>query len=114
MLKAWNDFAKKISEESPRISNTLSFSLPELSEDKSVTLRLDNSSLREIFDQNFKFRLEHYLHDTLQNGQITINTIVEATERTDILYTDEQKFNHLSAKNAALKDLKKTFNLDFE
>lgn len=114
LLRAWNDFAKKISEESPRISNTLSFSVPELSDDKSVTLRLENSSLREIFDQSFKYRLEHYLHETLQNGNITINTRVEATERTDILYTDEQKFNHLSAKNPALKDLKRTFNLDFE
>jgi hypothetical protein len=39
---------------------------------------------------------------------------VEATERGEILYSDEQKFNHLASKNPALKDLKKTFNLDFE
>jgi hypothetical protein len=39
---------------------------------------------------------------------------VEATERGEILYSSEQKFNHLAARNPALKELKKTFNLDFE
>jgi len=39
---------------------------------------------------------------------------VETTERGEILYSPEQKFNHLVSKNPSLKDLKKTFNLDFE
>jgi len=114
LKKALIDFADKISEESPRMSNTLYASNPELSDDKLVTLRLENSSLREIFDDDFKIRLEHYLRDTLKNANITINAIVEASEKVDILYTDEQKLNHLISKNPALKDLKRTLNLDFE
>lgn len=114
LREAWNRFAEDIKEESPRISVTLSAVTPELLPDNTVMLKLDNLTLREAFDSNFKPRLEGHLRRTLQNGSLTLLTMVEATERGEILYSPEQKFNHLAARNPALKDLKKTFNLDFE
>jgi DNA polymerase III subunit gamma/tau len=114
LADAWNEFAVKVKEESPRISVTLSSVTPELLPDKTVILKLDNSALKESFDHNFRARLEHYLRETLQSSAVNLKTIVEATERGEILYSNEQKFNHLASKNPALKDLKKTFNLDFE
>lgn len=114
MKKAWNSFANGIKEESPRISVTLSSVTPELHEDKTIVLKLDNSTLKEAFDHNFRARLENHLRTELQNSLLKLETTVEATERGEILYSDEQKFNHLASKNPALKDLKKTFNLDFE
>lgn len=114
LMGAWVTFASEIKEESPRISVTLSSVSPELLSDGTVILRLDNTTLREAFDQNFKARLEGHLRRTLQNGTLKLQTIVESTERGEILYSPEQKFNHLAARNPALKDLKKTFNLDFE
>jgi DNA polymerase-3 subunit gamma/tau len=114
LLKAWVSFATEVQEESPRIAVTLSSVSPELLPDRTVVLRLDNSALKEAFDHNFKPRMEGHLRRTLQNSQISLQTIVEATERGEILYSPEQKFNHLAAGNPALKDLKKTFNLDFE
>jgi DNA polymerase-3 subunit gamma/tau len=87
---------------------------PDLLADNTVELKLDNTALRELFDHNFRARLEHYLRETLQNSSLSLRTTVGATERGEILYSDEQKFNHLASKNPALKDLKKTFNLDFE
>jgi DNA polymerase III subunit gamma/tau len=114
LLKAWSLFAEKINEESPRISNSLSASTPEIAADKSINLKLDNSALKETFDHNFKNKLEHYLRQTLKNSTISINTIVEITERNDILYTDEQKLNYIASKNPAIRELKKTLNLDFE
>ncbi|MCU0377023.1 MAG: DNA polymerase III subunit gamma/tau [Bacteroidales bacterium] len=114
LYDAWNSFALAIKEESPRISVTLSAVTPELLPDKTVILKLDNSALKEAFDHNFRARLEHHLRDTLMNGSVKLQTTVEATERGDILYSVDQKFNHLASKNPALKELKKTFNLDFE
>ena len=111
---AWNSFAAAIKEESPRIAVTLSAVTPELLPDKTVILRLDNSALKESFDHNFKARLENHLRDTLVNSSLKLQTTVEATERGDILYSVDQKFNHLASKNPALRELKKTFNLDFE
>lgn len=111
---AWNSFASEIKEESPRISVTLSSVSPELLPDCTILLKLDNLTLREAFDHNFKPRLEGHLRRTLNNGSIKLQTMVETTERGEILYSPEQKFNHLAARNPALKDLKKTFNLDFE
>jgi hypothetical protein len=43
---------------------------------------------------------------------IDIETIVDLTEKNDILYSDEQKYNYLFNKYPILKDMKKTFNLD--
>lgn len=111
---AWNGFAAEIKEESPRISVTLTSVTPELLPDRTVLLKLDNLTLKEAFDSNFKPRLEGHLRRTLQNGSLRLQTTVEATERGEILYSPEQKFNHLAARNPALKELKKTFNLDFE
>ncbi|MCU0458653.1 MAG: DNA polymerase III subunit gamma/tau [Bacteroidales bacterium] len=111
---AWNSFASEIKDESPRISVTLSSVSPELLPDNTILLKLDNLTLREAFDHNFKPRLEGHLRRTLNNGSIKLQTMVETTERGEILYSPEQKFNHLAARNPALKDLKKTFNLDFE
>lgn len=111
---AWNTFAGNIKEESPRISITLTAIRPELLPDRTIVLKLDNSALKETFDHSFKARLEHHLRDTLGNSHIRLTTVVEATERGEILYSPDQKFNHLASKNPALKDLKKTFNLDFE
>ncbi len=114
LSEAWRAFALQVKEESPRISVTLSSATPDLLPDNIVILRLDNTALKELFDHSFRARLEHHLRETLQNSSLSLQTTVGATERGEILYSDEQKFNHLAAKNPALKDLKKTFNLDFE
>jgi DNA polymerase-3 subunit gamma/tau len=114
LAEAWNIFAAEVKEESPRISVTLLSVSPELLPDRTIILKLDNSTLREAFDSNFKSRLEGHLRRSLENSQLKLQTTVESTERGEILYSPEQKFNHLAAKNPALKDLKKTFNLDFE
>ena len=114
LRNAWNSFAEDIKEESPRISVTLTAVTPELLPDRTIHLKLDNLILKETFDNNFKPRLEGHLRRTLGNGTIRLQTTVEATERGEILYSSEQKFNHLAARNPALKELKKTFNLDFE
>ncbi len=114
LKEAWNTFAADIKDESPRISVTLAAVTPDLHEDKSVVLKLDNSALKETFDHNFRARLENHLRTSLQNSTVTLSTTVEATERGEILYSPDQKFNHLASKNPALKELKKTFNLDYE
>jgi len=112
--EVWASFAEEIREESPRISVTLSSVTPELLADKTILLKLDNLTLKESFDDNFRQRLEGHLRRALRNGSIRLQTIVEATDRGEILYSPEQKFNHLAEKNPALRELKRTFNLDFE
>lgn len=114
LLASWSSFANTVKEESPRISITLLSVTPGILPDKSIELKLDNSALKETFDHNYKSKLENHLRESLRNAGIKITTIVESTERGDILYSVDQKFNHLASKNPAIKDLKKTFNLDFE
>jgi DNA polymerase-3 subunit gamma/tau len=114
LKEAWNAFAADIKDESPRISVTLAALTPELREDKSIVLKLDNSALKETFDHSFRARLENHLRTSLQNSTLKLSTTVETTERGEILYSPDQKFNHMASKNPALKELKKSFNLDYE
>ena len=114
LFEAWNGFAEEIKSESPRVAVTLTSVPPQLQDDRSIILKLDNSALKETFDHKYKPRLEEYLRRSLRNNSIKITTTVEATERGEILYSAQQKFNHLAEKNPALKELKKSFNLDFE
>ena len=114
LKEAWNLFAAEVKEASPRISVTLSSVSPVLLPDKTIVLKLDNSTLKETFDHNFRARLENHLRISLHNSSVRLQTTVEATERGEILYSSEQKFNHLATKNPSLKELKKTFNLDFD
>ena len=114
LKEAWNLFAAGVKETSPRISVTLSSVSPVLLPDKTIVLKLDNSTLKETFDHNFRARLENHLRISLHNSSVRLQTTVEATERGEILYSSEQKFNHLATKNPSLKELKKTFNLDFD
>ncbi len=111
---AWISFAEEIMEESPRIANALRSVRPEAEPDGTIQVRLDNLTLKETIDQTFRQPLENHLRQSLENGYIKLKTTVEPTERNEILYSPEQKFNHLAARNPSLKELKRTFNLDFE
>ncbi len=114
LSEVWSSFAEEIKEESPRISVTLLSLKPGAEADGTIILRLDNLALKETFDHNFRQRLEEHLRKRLNNGSVRLQTVVESTDRGEVLYSDEQKFNHLAAQNPSLRDLKKRFNLDFE
>ena len=45
-------------------------------------------------------------------SELEIETNIDVSETNELLYSDEQKLNHLQNKYPVLKDFKKTFNLD--
>jgi DNA polymerase III subunit gamma/tau len=113
--EAWAKFAATLKNESPRISTQLSAVSPQIGENNLILVRLSNSALREEFDRKFKTSLTLYLSKLFGLNSIEIqSTVEEATHEDPVYYTDEQKYAHLAAKNPALKDLRRTFNLDFE
>jgi hypothetical protein len=76
---------------------------------------MSNAALREEFDRKYKTSLTIYLSQLFDTNSIEIQSSVEEAGHEDpVYYTDEQKYAHLSAKNPVLKDLRRTFNLDFE
>lgn len=114
LQSAWLDFADTIKNDGPRIAGMVNTIKPELGENQKITMHLNNEAIKETFVLTYKPRLQNFLAEKLNHRNIKIEVAVDISESNDILYTPEQKFNHLVAKYPALKDLKKSFNLDFD
>ena len=86
----------------------------ELHPDGPITLHLSNSAQRDSFNQTYKPILSQFLEKRFRVENIEIESVVDLSESESIIYSDEQKYNHLSTKYPALKEIRKAFNLDFE
>jgi DNA polymerase-3 subunit gamma/tau len=115
LLEKWNEYADQIKEEKPRMSSTLKHHLPLLGDALQIEVIFSNSSQFEDFNRDIKQDLVSYLEDALQNTQFRIIPVVQVAEsRENILYTSEEKYDHMVKKNPSLGKLKERFNLDFE
>jgi DNA polymerase-3 subunit gamma/tau len=114
LLSAWSEFADMIKSDGPRIAGMVNTIKPELDSGNKITMHLNNEALKETFIQSYKPKLINFLSDKLENNGIEIEVVVDLVESNDILYTTEQKFNYMAEKYPVLKDLKKSFNLDFD
>ncbi|MBG0859789.1 MAG: DNA polymerase III subunit gamma/tau, partial [Bacteroidales bacterium] len=68
---------------------------------------------RDLFVQNYRQKLITFLSKRFNVDDLYIETNINLSEKDEILYTDEQKYNYLVTKYPALKEFKKSFNLDF-
>jgi hypothetical protein len=84
----------------------------EINEDAGITIHLSNAAQKDLFVLNYKPRLSAFLQKRFKPDEIEILTTVDLSENNGIIYSDEQKYNHLVSKYPGLKDFKKAFNLD--
>ena len=115
LFEKWNEYADQIKEDKPRMSSSLKHHLPSLGDALQIEVIFSNSSQIEEFNRDIKHDLVSYLEDTLQNTQFKIIPVVQEVEGNDnLLYTSEEKYDHMIKKNPNLGKLKERFNLDFE
>jgi DNA polymerase-3 subunit gamma/tau len=112
--KAWSDFAEEVKADGPRIISMFKSIKPEIHADKSITIHLNNAAQRDLFVQNYKQKLVNWLDSRFDMSGISVEAIVDQAETDGIIYSDEQKYNYLISKFPAVKEARKTFNLDFE
>ena len=112
--KAWTDFADVVKSDGPRIISMFKSIKPEIHPDKTITLHLSNAAQRDLFVQNYKQKLVNWLENRFDMSGIPVEAIVDMAETDGIIYSDEQKYNHLISKYPAVKEARKMFNLDFE
>lgn len=110
--KAWKEFTDSLKGEGPRVASMLKSVKTEINDDAGISIHLSNAALKDLFVLNYKPRLSAFLQRKFKQGDIEIITMVDLSESSDIIYSDEQKFNHLVSKYPGLKDFKKAFNLD--
>jgi DNA polymerase-3 subunit gamma/tau len=109
---AWLEFTDQLKGEGPRIVSMFKSIRPELENDQTLKIHLSNAAQKDIFILNYKQKLINFLESRFILSDIDIETTVDLSETSEILYSDEQKLNHLINKYPILKDMKKTFNLD--
>jgi DNA polymerase-3 subunit gamma/tau len=110
---AWEEFRDHLIGEGPRIISMFKSIRPEMENEQLVRIHLTNAAQRDLFVQNYRQKLITFLRNKFTVDDLDIETNVDLSEKDEILYTDEQKYNYLVTKYPVLKEFKKSFNLDF-
>jgi len=110
--EAWKRFIEDQQGDGPRIVSMFKSIQPEMEDEHTIRIHLSNAAQKDLFVQNYKPKLMNFIESRFIVHEIDIDTAVDLAEAEELLYTDEQKYNYLQNKYPALKDFKKSFNLD--
>lgn len=110
--EAWKEFTEQLNGEGTRIVAMFNSIKPEFENTGNIKIHLHNATQKDTFILNYKQRLINFLENRFIIQELDIETIVEQSEKENVLYTDEQKSGFLLNKYPSLKEMKKTFNLD--
>ncbi len=115
LTEKWNKYAGKFENEEKRKFRILNSAKLVLNSDFTVEFTAANQIQKETFETDIHSEIIVYLRKELQNNKITLNvTTEELTEDKKIIYSDNEKYNHLAKKNPKLNDMKNMFKLDFQ
>ena len=109
---AWKDFQKFLIKKGEKsIASILATDIPTLQENFHIQFILPNKLMEDQLKQ-VKSKLIKFIRESLNNYGISLNIVVNETIQKKFAYTPQEKYNKLLEKNAFLKDLKDTFQLD--
>jgi DNA polymerase-3 subunit gamma/tau len=112
--EAWAEFTGQLDGDGTRIVSMFKTMKPEFENANTVKIHLNNADQKDTFILNYKQRLVNFLERKFVLTDFEIETVVDIAESNEVLYTDEQKSNFLLNKYPALREMKKTFNLDIQ
>lgn len=111
---AFSEFTEEVKDDGPRVASMFKSVKPEVHPDNKITLHMSNVDQSDLFTRNYKQRLLAFLEKRFGDPEITIEAKVDMSENNGIIYSDEQKYNFLVSRYPSLKEIRKTFNLDFD
>ena len=111
---AFSEFTEEVKDDGPRVASMFKSVKPEVHPDNKITLHMSNVDQSDLFIRNYKQRLLTFLEKRFADPNITIEAKVDMSETNGIIYSDEQKYNFLVSRYPSLKEIRKTFNLDFD
>jgi DNA polymerase-3 subunit gamma/tau len=109
---AWKEFTEHLKGDGTRIVSMFKTIVPELENEQTVKIHLSNAAQKDTFILNYKPKLLSFLESRFLVDDLDIETIIDVSEASEVLYSDEQKLSYLINKYPILKEMKKTFNLD--
>ena len=112
LLKEWNGLISFFREKG---KSNLSIALdgydPKLIEPNIIEISLSNAAQREIILEE-KYDILEYLRNKLENDMVEIKTNIVEGEKSNIPYTNKDKFNKMLEENPQLENLRIKLGLD--
>ena len=109
---AWDGFTKKM-EAASRHQELIILKEQYSLNGSDITLAIANEALVPSFEK-VKVELLTALRNSLENDTITLQSKVVQVDKSKMLYTDQEKFEHMKKKYPALRDLQEKLGLDPE
>lgn len=113
LQRTWHAFARLRKQQFDSMSEALIFNREITLDGTTVHIALDNNIQANLM-VDLKPELLAYLRDQLQNKQIQVEHRVVVPDTKKMIYTPQDRFNYLAAKNPALLDLRNALNLDVD
>jgi DNA polymerase-3 subunit gamma/tau len=110
--KVWESFKRDREKEDNQLE-LLILKEPYKLNENIVTVSISNGASEASFER-FRGDLLIAIRDGLKNDSIQLKSETIEIEREKMLYTDQEKFEHLKKKYPALKDLQERLGLDPE
>ena len=112
MLLVWKDVVKLVKQQGKsNLGISLSTFPPVLKDNFKIELPLSNSSLVELLADE-KYLILEILRDKLQNDYIDLTTTIIEGEKSNIPYTNKDKFIKMMEENPHLETLRVKLGLD--
>ena len=112
MQEVWKDVIALVKRKGKsNLAITLGVHLPILNDNFEIELPLSNSSQVELIEEE-KYIVLDYLRKSLYNDYITLSTKVIEGEKSNIPYTNKDKFKKLLNENPHLETLRVKLGLD--
>ena len=109
----WKQFAASLSKEESAMAGRIMNIRPSLSGEAAFTVTIDNKIVAQEL-RAMQSRIESYLKQQMQNSRITMEVVLEETQKVHHIYSRVEQYQQLEQSNPALKKLKEMFELDLE
>lgn len=111
--EAWKKYADSIRHDRSYMAATLASSKRVLKSNWQVEVIFENEAAVVHFNE-LKTELHGFLRKELRNYDATFNPVVAVIEGKKILYTAQDKYNHMLKENPNLGKLRQQFDLDIQ
>ncbi len=113
-LKVWHDYTAKVKAEGKmNLLSAFSVNAPIMIKPCHFEVIVGTKTQENAFRDD-KHRILNFIRSVLKNYAIEINTRIDEVKATKRLYSAQDKYQHMAAKNPELAELRKRFNLELE
>lgn len=113
LAEQWKTFTEQMTKKGERnMLALLQLDEPRLKHKTEIHITVPNQTNKVELEKNSS-PLLRFLREQLSNDHLNMVIHVDVKEEKKFVYTSEDKYKELVAKNAIVEDFKKNFNLDY-